>query len=307
MENEVIKDEFEFSEETEQIIPAFIKFQSSLGIAEKKLINTFFDSKYEDLAEILKVTKKPLAENKLALIQFPTSLPYVKVPIKEMVLRKYNYRGKDYEKTVWTGKWIEINVREIKLTTYLMHESGQYIKSSYIETPEDNSHHAKGKAITYARRITAKPILGIAAEDNDGNPKANSENPDLPQKAQTGPSQPAKSKASKTTLTTTNARQTGVNENKKDPVYVVDGDGNKRFNRKANKFDDKFQKEHGYILTADWLAIQGLVTKNLKGNMKGFCNWVKSKYKCEFYDITKANHSEIVDILVGDPKSIMGV
>ena len=274
-------DIFKFSAETDKIIPAFVEFQGTLEPVKKTMEHKFYNGKYEDINEILELIRQPLYDQKLAVMQFPATLPLITVSNKEYVLKQFN----GYEKLVWTGNWIEINVREIMITTYLFHESGQYIRSSYIETPEDNSHHSKGQAITYARKYSLKPILGLSAEDDDGNP--------IP-KAHTGQ--------------TTNKAPIITTQAKAPKKILKDKSGTPRFDVGGQKFvSDKLQKERNLIVTADYLAIAGLVKKNIGGDFGSFKKWLLNNYSCEFYDIRKIDYQKIVDVLTNNPNTILGV
>ena len=88
---------------------------------------------YATLDEVLDCTRGPLSENGLAFVQLVT---------------------------VRDG----MNV----LVTQLLHESGQMMEAVY-KLPEGLGSQEYGAAITYARRYSACPMLGIAGEtDTDG-------------------------------------------------------------------------------------------------------------------------------------------
>jgi hypothetical protein len=56
------------------------------------------------------------------------------------------------------------------VTTLLMHESGEYLKSSLLIPVPDKDPQKMGSAISYARRYALSAILGLATdEDEDGN------------------------------------------------------------------------------------------------------------------------------------------
>jgi len=54
-----------------------------------------------------------------------------------------------------------------KVTTILMHESGEYISSEFQISPKSGSPQEIGSAISYAKRYALAAILGIAADDDD--------------------------------------------------------------------------------------------------------------------------------------------
>lgn len=61
-------------------------------------------------------------------------------------------------------QWIEDGG---KVTTILLHESGQYISGDITVKPVTNRPQDLGSAITYARRYSYSSVLGIAADDDD--------------------------------------------------------------------------------------------------------------------------------------------
>ena len=122
----------EKSESIKEIATALCKFQGEVETIRKGETNPFFKSKYASLADILNVIRKPLADNGLSFVQFPTG--------------------------------------EHCLTTMLMHTSGEYISDSYNMTPTKNDPQGLGSVITYQRRYALGAILGLNIdEDDDGN------------------------------------------------------------------------------------------------------------------------------------------
>lgn len=88
---------------------------------------------YATLDEVLDCTRGPLSENGLAFVQLVTMRDGLNV-----------------------------------LVTQLLHESGQMIEAVY-KLPEGLGSQEFGAAITYARRYSACPMLGLAGEtDTDG-------------------------------------------------------------------------------------------------------------------------------------------
>lgn len=122
----------ETSETTKEISVALLKFHKEVGKILKTESNPFFKSKYASLATILDVVSKPLNDNGLIVLQFPTGL--------------YN------------------------LTTRLQHESGEFMQSTYEMQPVKNSPQDAGSVITYQRRYALGAILNLNIdEDDDGN------------------------------------------------------------------------------------------------------------------------------------------
>lgn len=122
----------ETSETTKEISVALLKFHKEVGKILKTESNPFFKSKYASLATILDVVSKPLNDNGLIVLQFPTGL--------------YN------------------------LTTRLQHESGEFMQSTYEMQPVKHSPQDAGSVITYQRRYALGAILNLNIdEDDDGN------------------------------------------------------------------------------------------------------------------------------------------
>lgn len=86
---------------------------------------------YADLPSILDLTRKPLSVNGLAVAQMTV-----------------------------------VHEGAMLLVTRLLHASGEYIEASY-PLPIGAAAQDMGSAITYARRYTLCPLLGIAPEDDD--------------------------------------------------------------------------------------------------------------------------------------------
>jgi hypothetical protein len=120
------------SESIKAISNALIKFHESVGKVNKESTNPFFKSKYASLPQILEVINKPLLDARLVLVQFPEG----------------NYG----------------------LTTRLIHESGEWLESTYEMQPVKHSPQDAGQVITYQRRYAIGAILSLTIdEDDDGN------------------------------------------------------------------------------------------------------------------------------------------
>lgn len=124
------------SEQINELAAALAKAQGEMENAKKDADNSFFKSKYADLASVVDAAKPALAKHGLAVIQSTQVFP-------------------DNDKTV--------------LITQLCHSSGQWIRSWYPINPVKNDPQGMGSAHTYARRYSYSAIVGIAAEDDDGN------------------------------------------------------------------------------------------------------------------------------------------
>jgi len=124
---------FEMSSEIKDIAAALAMAQSEFEAATKSESNPFFKSKYADLASITEVYRKPLAKNKIAVLQ----------PVATL-----------------NG--------EVSVTTMLVHASGQYFKSVLSYKLAKTEIQAMGSAITYLRRYSIQSLLSIPAADDDG-------------------------------------------------------------------------------------------------------------------------------------------
>ena len=118
-----------------ELAKALSKAQSSYNSLIKDSTNPFFKSKYADLAACIECIRQPLADNGLSVVQ-----------------------STGYENGI------------IYVETIIMHSSGEWISGKYPLTPsKNNDPQALGAALTYARRYALTAMLGIAAEDDDGN------------------------------------------------------------------------------------------------------------------------------------------
>lgn len=124
----------ERSESIKEIANALCKFQQEVGKVKKDSKNPYFKSKYASLADILDVIQKPLSECGLSIMQMPKG--------------------------------------ENELETMLMHNSGEWILSSYAMRPVKNDPQSIGSCITYQRRYAIGSILNLNIDDDDDANKA---------------------------------------------------------------------------------------------------------------------------------------
>lgn len=122
------------SENIADLAAALAKAQGQIHGAVKDSANPFFKSKYADLASVWEACRVPLSENGLAVIQLPST---------------------------------EGNV--VKLTTRMVHASGQWVEGDVSATAKDEGPQAIGSTVTYLRRYSLQSITGVAPEDDDGN------------------------------------------------------------------------------------------------------------------------------------------
>lgn len=122
------------SEQVNELFAAMAKAQGKFENAIKDSQNPHFRSNYADLASIWDACRQPLSENGLSVIQRVRSSP-----------------------------------DGLTLETRLCHSSGQWMRDCSWWPIAQRTPQAIGSAITYARRYTIAPLLGIAPEDDDGN------------------------------------------------------------------------------------------------------------------------------------------
>ena len=122
------------SEKIDKLAAALSKAQSEMKGAEKKSVNPFFNSGYADLHTVIESSFPHLTKSGLSVIQGNESKP-----------------------------------GEFFVTTMLLHESGQWIKSRLKMPIEKVTAQSIGSTITYGRRYGLSAITGIAQYDDDGN------------------------------------------------------------------------------------------------------------------------------------------
>ena len=142
-----------YSDSTKNLIAALVKAQASFENAKKSSKNPFFNSKYADLAEIIESVKKPLSDNGLGFIQ-----------TVEKRDGKIEIRSIDKN-----GTKREMIFDNYALVTTIFHESGESIISEYPILTDKEGAQGFGAGVTYARRYALQTLLGIPADDDDGN------------------------------------------------------------------------------------------------------------------------------------------
>lgn len=109
--------------------------RSEIHPIAKKQMNSHFGSKYFDINQVLEMIDPLLFKYRLMLLQ----------PIKDNI--------------IWTI------IRDIDLNEEKIYEQ----EDSFIELPKDLSPQRLGAAITYYRRYTLVSLLGLGADDDNGN------------------------------------------------------------------------------------------------------------------------------------------
>lgn len=117
-----------------ELATALSKAQGQIDDASKSADNPYYKSRYADLAAVRAVIREPLANNDLAIIQAPRTVP--------------------------GGAEVE---------TMLVHKSGEFMSETLFMPAGKADPHGYASAITYARRIGIMSLLALAAYDDDGN------------------------------------------------------------------------------------------------------------------------------------------
>ena len=139
----------------ENLFKALAKAQGEFTAAKKTATNPFFKSRYADLSEVIDAVSKGLQNNGLGFIQ----------------------QVQENEK----GAYV--------LKTTIFHTSGETISSFYPIFAKSGDAQGFGAGVTYARRYALQTLLGIPADDDDGNAISggNNTNKTTTQKTQTKP------------------------------------------------------------------------------------------------------------------------
>lgn len=133
------------SESIKELATALAKAQKKMESAKREHVAKVVSKKgegssysynYADLANVLEACRDPLADNGLSLVQEPTA-----------------------------------DGPAVKVITLLMHESGEWIEfDPLVMLAGGADPQSVGSAITYGRRYTYGPAVGVAFEtDDDGN------------------------------------------------------------------------------------------------------------------------------------------
>lgn len=122
----------EQSQTVAKLFAAVVAAGGELRNPPKDSVNPHFKSRYADLATVLDTVRPVLALHKLAVVQMPTEMD--------------------------GGPG---------LATTLVHESGEWMRSTVRLYPGKQDPQGIGSALTYARRYGLQAVLGIAADDDD--------------------------------------------------------------------------------------------------------------------------------------------
>lgn len=183
--------EIRHSEQTANLFAALVRAQAVFESAATDSYNVYHRSKYADLASVVEATRHGMAANGLAIVQFPsTTTAEIKRSVKDADgVARFTDDGTPLLETV--------PVANVVILTRLVHESGEWIENELSIPAVLGKTPAQviGSTITYGRRYARMAILGIAAEDDDGNVASNIDGPttsrDLPPTQPRQQAQPA--------------------------------------------------------------------------------------------------------------------
>ena len=128
------------------------KAQAQIVAAAKDRENPFFHSRYATLGSCWDACRGPLTSNGLAVLQ----------PVKADGAR-------------------------VTVTTLLAHSSGEWIQESLTLTALKNDPQSVGSAVTYGRRYGLAAMVGIAADDDDGQAASTHPEPAAPARKRPAP------------------------------------------------------------------------------------------------------------------------
>ena len=129
------------SESIANLAAALSVVQGKMSHAVKDSANPFFKSKYADLESVWDACRSLLAENGLAVMQFPGLYT-------------------DHDKSM-------------SLTTIISHKSGEFISQEMSVPVTKADAQGAGSAITYMRRYALAAVVGVVQADDDGNAASN--------------------------------------------------------------------------------------------------------------------------------------
>lgn len=118
---------------------ALCQAQKEMHFATKDASNPFFKSKYADLASVWNCCKEPLTKWGLSIMQFPC------------------------------GNGDSCGLITILSWSWEEGKDPEWIRCKFVMKPKDNSPQAMGSCLTYMRRYALSAVVGVIADDDDGN------------------------------------------------------------------------------------------------------------------------------------------
>lgn len=139
----------ERSETIGALAAALAKAQGAMDAAKKDSTNPQFRSRYADFAAVVDAIRKPLSDNELAYSQIPSTTPDGAICVETILIHS-------------SGEWIG--------GTLNMRPTAMKLGGVVVAIPADEiTPHIIGSCLQYARRYGLQSIIGIPADDDDGN------------------------------------------------------------------------------------------------------------------------------------------
>lgn len=123
----------EMSDSIAELATALAAAQGKIEPAIKDATNPAFRSKYADLGAVWQVCRPVLREHGLSVVQMP----------------------------------VDAGEGRIGLTTTLLHQSGQWLRSTVSTRITKDDPQGVGSGLTYLRRYALSACLGVVADDDD--------------------------------------------------------------------------------------------------------------------------------------------
>ena len=174
------------SEQINELAAALAKFHKEVSNPTKNATNPHFRSQYADLAEVINVSREPLAAAGLSILQM-----------------------------------ICLDDKYVTIETIMLHVSGQFISSVLSVPVSKMDAQGVGSAATYGRRYSWAAMCGLAQQDDDAN-SAVGKSQDQPHQDQQRKSTAVIEKTPYT-LERAKSMVTGWQENKMNPATLLTG------------------------------------------------------------------------------------
>jgi ERF superfamily len=120
------------SDSINELAAALAKAQARIEGATKDGLNPHFRSRYATLASVWDAARAPLGENGLSVVQGTSA-----------------------------------DGATVKITTLLLHASGQWIEDVLTLTAQQDTPQGVGSAISYGRRYGLSAMVGVTADSDD--------------------------------------------------------------------------------------------------------------------------------------------
>ena len=123
------------SETIEKIAPALVLAQNNIKYAVENSVNPHLKNRYADLSSVIDAVKPALNHVQIVFVQMPE----------------------------------ESEPGVVRLTTRLIHASGEWIETTSSCPMPKNDPQGYGSALTYLRRYSLSAFAAISQEDDDAN------------------------------------------------------------------------------------------------------------------------------------------